>query len=170
MLARGDGTMDRDSAPKLSAAELSSATEEPIERLRRLQSLELIGSEREELFAPEDVERVRLIQFLERRRIEPEAIARAEQQEAILSAAIELLFPDGPGRTYSLAEAADTVGLDPGLARRLRDASGASDEPLGEHDLQMLRHAKPFLGPRECWLRDPDGYTVVLASPDGSAS
>ena len=22
----------------------------------------------------------------------------------------------------------------------------------------------------ECWLRDPDGYTVVLASPDGSAS
>lgn len=22
----------------------------------------------------------------------------------------------------------------------------------------------------ECWLRDPDGYTVVLASPDGSAT
>jgi catechol 2,3-dioxygenase-like lactoylglutathione lyase family enzyme len=22
----------------------------------------------------------------------------------------------------------------------------------------------------ECWLRDPNGYTVVLASPDGSAS
>jgi catechol 2,3-dioxygenase-like lactoylglutathione lyase family enzyme len=21
----------------------------------------------------------------------------------------------------------------------------------------------------ECWIRDPDGYTVVLASPDGSA-
>jgi hypothetical protein len=21
----------------------------------------------------------------------------------------------------------------------------------------------------ECWLRDPDGYGVVLASPDGSA-
>jgi hypothetical protein len=21
----------------------------------------------------------------------------------------------------------------------------------------------------ECWLRDPDGYLVVLASPDGSA-
>lgn len=21
----------------------------------------------------------------------------------------------------------------------------------------------------ECWWRDPDGYTVVLASPDGSA-
>jgi catechol 2,3-dioxygenase-like lactoylglutathione lyase family enzyme len=23
---------------------------------------------------------------------------------------------------------------------------------------------------RECWLRDPDGYTVVLASPDGEAA
>ena len=23
---------------------------------------------------------------------------------------------------------------------------------------------------RECWLRDPDGYIVVLASPDGEAS
>ena len=22
---------------------------------------------------------------------------------------------------------------------------------------------------RECWLRDPDGYTIVLASPDGEA-
>ena len=22
----------------------------------------------------------------------------------------------------------------------------------------------------ECWLRDPDGYVVVLASPDGSAN
>jgi hypothetical protein len=21
----------------------------------------------------------------------------------------------------------------------------------------------------ECWLKDPDGYTVVLASPDGTA-
>jgi len=23
---------------------------------------------------------------------------------------------------------------------------------------------------RECWLRDPDGYTVVLVSPDGEAA
>lgn len=25
-------------------------------------------------------------------------------------------------------------------------------------------------GHRECWLRDPNGYTVVLASPDGEAN
>jgi len=36
------------------------------------------------------------------------------------------------------------------------------------------RHRNPASGgggPNhwECWLRDPDGYTVVVASPDGSA-
>ena len=36
------------------------------------------------------------------------------------------------------------------------------------------RHRNPPTGSGgpnhwECWLRDPDGYTVVLASPDGSA-
>ena len=36
------------------------------------------------------------------------------------------------------------------------------------------RHRNPPIGGGgpshwECWLRDPDGYTVVLASPDGSA-
>jgi len=36
------------------------------------------------------------------------------------------------------------------------------------------RHRNPATGPGgpnhwECWLRDPEGYAVVLASPDGSA-
>ncbi len=36
------------------------------------------------------------------------------------------------------------------------------------------RHRNPASGDGgpnhwECWMRDPDGYTVVLASPDGSA-
>ena len=38
----------------------------------------------------------------------------------------------------------------------------------------LPRHRNPPSGDGgpnhwECWLRDPDGYTVVLASPDGSA-
>jgi hypothetical protein len=38
----------------------------------------------------------------------------------------------------------------------------------------MPKHRNPPSGDGgpnhwECWLRDPDGYTVVLASPDGSA-
>ncbi len=39
----------------------------------------------------------------------------------------------------------------------------------------LPRHRNPPSGDGgpnhwECWLRDPDGYTVVLASPDGSAA
>ena len=31
------------------------------------------------------------------------------------------------------------------------------------------RHRNPGPNHWECWLRDPNGYTVVLASPDGTA-
>lgn len=41
-------------------------------------------------------------------------------------------------------------------------------------EIVMPRHRNPPSGDGgpnhwECWLSDPDGYTVVLASPDGSA-
>jgi catechol 2,3-dioxygenase-like lactoylglutathione lyase family enzyme len=41
-------------------------------------------------------------------------------------------------------------------------------------DIVLPRHHNPPTGngpPNhwECWLRDPDGYIVVIASPDGSA-
>jgi catechol 2,3-dioxygenase-like lactoylglutathione lyase family enzyme len=41
-------------------------------------------------------------------------------------------------------------------------------------DIFLPRHRNPPTGKGgpnhwECWLRDPDGYAVVLASPDGSA-
>jgi catechol 2,3-dioxygenase-like lactoylglutathione lyase family enzyme len=41
-------------------------------------------------------------------------------------------------------------------------------------DVMLPRHRNPPSGgggPNhwECWLRDPDGYVVVLASPDGTA-
>jgi catechol 2,3-dioxygenase-like lactoylglutathione lyase family enzyme len=40
-------------------------------------------------------------------------------------------------------------------------------------EIVLPRHRNPpgDGGPNhwECWLRDPDGYTIVLASPDGSA-
>lgn len=41
-------------------------------------------------------------------------------------------------------------------------------------EVVMPRHRNPPTGDGgpnhwECWLRDPDGYSVVLASPDGSA-
>lgn len=41
-------------------------------------------------------------------------------------------------------------------------------------DVVKPKHRNPPTGPGgpnhwECWLRDPEGYTIVLASPDGSA-
>jgi len=42
---------------------------------------------------------------------------------------------------------------------------------VAELKAQVLkpRHRNPRPNHWECWLRDPDGYTVVVASPDGSA-
>ena len=42
-------------------------------------------------------------------------------------------------------------------------------------EIVMPRHRNPPEGDGgpnhwECWMRDPDGYTVVVASPDGSAT
>jgi hypothetical protein len=36
-------------------------------------------------------------------------------------------------------------------------------------EIVMPRHRNPAPKHWECWLRDPDGYIVVLASPDGTA-
>jgi catechol 2,3-dioxygenase-like lactoylglutathione lyase family enzyme len=53
------------------------------------------------------------------------------------------------------------------------DAAVARAETMGV-EIVMPRHRNPpdgDGGPNhwECWVRDPNGYTVVLASPDGSA-
>ncbi len=53
------------------------------------------------------------------------------------------------------------------------DAAIASAAEM-KAEILMPRHRNPPTGgggPNhwECWLRDPDGYAVVLASPDGSA-
>ncbi len=37
-------------------------------------------------------------------------------------------------------------------------------------EIVMARHVNPNPNHWECWLRDPDGYIVVLASPDGTAA
>ncbi len=135
--------MDPDRVPRLSAEELSSATGEPLERLHQLRSLGVIGSE--DAFSSTDVERVRLIQFLERRQIPLDTIARAEQDEAILTSVVEFLYPRGIAKRYSFAQAMEMVGLDVDVARRLREASASNDELLDEHDVRMLTEAKVAL-------------------------
>ncbi|HUM14025.1 MAG TPA: VOC family protein [Myxococcaceae bacterium] len=47
------------------------------------------------------------------------------------------------------------------------DAAVARARELGAEVLEDV-HANPAPGHWELWLRDPDGYVVVIASPDGS--
>ena len=74
------------------------------------------------------------------------------------------------------------------LARRIRPDAQSTIVPiiLGDEakaleaaetlkaDIVLPRHVNPpegYGGPNhfECWMRDPDGYLVVIASPDGTA-
>src|SRR5499426_41142 len=151
--------------PNLSAEELSTATGESPERLQQLRSLRLICPDAGERFAPTDVERVRLVQFLERRQIPLETIAHGERDEAILSTVVDFLYPRGIGRRYSLAQAVDIVGLDAEVARRLRDASASSDEPMNEHDVRMLEEAKVALDagfPEDAFVQLVRVYVAAL--------
>ena len=49
------------------------------------------------------------------------------------------------------------------------DAVVARARDMGA-EVVMEPHRNPRPDHREIWLRDPDGYTVVAASPDGEAS
>jgi catechol 2,3-dioxygenase-like lactoylglutathione lyase family enzyme len=54
------------------------------------------------------------------------------------------------------------------------DAAAARATELGA-EVVLPVHRNPPEGPggpahRELWIRDPDGYTVVIASPDGEAA
>src|SRR5215510_4481678 len=152
-------------SPNLSVEELSAATGEPAERLQELRLLGLIRPDAGERFAPEDIERVRLVQFLERRQIPLERIARGERDDAVLTLVVDFLYPRGIGRRYSLAQAVDIVGLDADVARRLRDASASSDEPMNEHDVRMLEEAKVALDagfPEDAFVQLVRVYAAAL--------
>ncbi len=133
---------------ELTLEELSRRTGEPEERLRKWRSLGLIGSLEADGFGLEDVERARLIQLLLRRGIGLEAIARAaEEFGSTFAGYLNVLFPGGVGPTYPLAQAAELVGLDLDLLRRLRNAVwlGETGEWVSEEDLEMLRGVKVAL-------------------------
>lgn len=161
-------TEGSDAAIQLSLEELSARTGEPVERLSQWRSLGLIGGgdgalrqaqgERggptdalqapDERFGPRDVERVRLVQLLLRRGISLEAIHRtAKELGTHLGGYLQLLFPQGIGRTYSLAEAAEMVGLSTDFLRQLQGVlwPGQAGQWVGEDDIQLLRGLRTAL-------------------------
>jgi class 3 adenylate cyclase/YHS domain-containing protein len=124
----------------LTLEELARWTGEPTERLREWRSLGLIGAGDGERFEPEDLERTRLVQTFLRRGISLDTIAR-QAKGGLLDRFVELLFPGGTGITYSLAEAAEVLGLDLEVLRRFWEASGLSEqgETMTEEDLEAMR-------------------------------
>ena len=133
-------------ARELSIEELSRRTDEPMERLRQWQSLGLIGCEDSERFGPEDAERARLVQMFLRRGIGLETIAQAAKN-GLLDRYTGLISPGGAGPAYSLAEAAEMVGLNLDLMQRLWEAGevGERGELCDEDDVSMLRSCKVAL-------------------------
>ncbi|MFB3093559.1 MAG: adenylate cyclase regulatory domain-containing protein, partial [Dehalococcoidia bacterium] len=128
---------------ELMLEELSRSTGEPVERLSQWRSLGLIGAEGGEGFRPEDVEKVRLVQLFLRRGISLEAIADAFKG-GLVEGARDVLMPAGAGPRFSLEEAAEMVGMDVGVLRRLWDAAGLGnpDELVDENDIEMMKGLK----------------------------
>ncbi len=133
--------MDSGQKAELTLEELSRSTDEPVERLGQWRSQGLIGAEDGEGFRPEDVERARLVQLLLRRGIGLEAIAKADREQRFLGHYLELMFPEGVTPSYSLAEAAEILGIELELLRKVWTASGFSgeDETLRQADIEGLR-------------------------------
>lgn len=48
---------------------------------------------------------------------------------------------------------------------------GAAVKRAQTLDAEVLKepHTNPRADQRECWLKDPDGYVIVLASPEGDS-
>jgi len=71
-----------------------------------------------------------------------------------------LVDPDGGRNGHGVLLWFELEDLDAGVARA---------RALGAHIVEDV-HVNPAPGHREMWLRDPDGYLVVICSPDGEAT
>lgn len=95
-------------------------------------------------------------------------IARAQAREKILSRYLDQVFPNGVGDTYSLAQTAELIGLDPELVARLWDAIAPEELAETTHppDVEMLRGWKVALDaglPEEALFQLVRVYVDALA-------
>lgn len=131
----------------ITPEELAAQTGEPVERLNRWRELGILKGAGGDGYRLEDVEGVRLVQLFLRRGIDMDTIARAAEEGGIFERYLKLLYPEGSAEpTYSPAEAAEILGLDLELMRKVRDAIGfAEGERLQGRDLEALRGYKTLL-------------------------
>ena len=114
----------------MTLAELAARTGEPEAALRDLIEVGVLDDGAE--FSVADVERVRLVQVLRRRGVEPKAVgaALAREQDAF-DRYLAQLYPEGEYPSITLEDAAAATGIDLDLLHRVREAGGLG----GPHDL-----------------------------------
>ena len=133
---------------KLSLQELAKRTGEPEARLKQWQSAGLIGRGDAGAFSQEDVGRARLIHDLLHYGISLQAIVDGCKQEgSVFSHFLDEIGTRLARPMYSLAEAAEAVGLDIDLTRRLMEAGGIREhgDMVDEEDLQYFQSCKVAL-------------------------
>jgi len=125
---------------EITLGELSHRTGEPEARLIEWRSLGLIGSD-SDAFVLADAERVKLMQMCLRRGITAEAVARKNNEIGILERYVAMMFPEGPTEMYSVPEAAEMLGLDLDLLRRVTVAAGFPEprDMISKQDMEGLR-------------------------------
>jgi class 3 adenylate cyclase/YHS domain-containing protein len=124
----------------LTIQQLARYTGEPEERLRDWQARGILGGGPDGVFEPNDVELVRLVQLLLRRGIELEAIAE-RRRAGFLDWLDKFWFRENFATMYSMAEAAEMVGMDLSTLERFRETMGSwtNEAVVSEEELGLLR-------------------------------
>jgi adenylate cyclase len=113
---------------QLTRQELAAATGASIDDLRRWESLGLIGRDGD-LHPDPDIERVRLVQYVQSRGVDPEILAKASDAQGDLVGNYVGMITGGQVRLgRPPEEVADEIGLAPRVLDRLLSASGLGDQ------------------------------------------
>jgi adenylate cyclase len=98
-------------------------------------------------WSPAAVAHARVVARMRDRGYSLKSIREATEQGRLAFGYVEALFPDGAS-TYSLREAADKTGLEPGLIERILATLGVQQsriDSIAEDELQLLRYVAAVL-------------------------
>ena len=124
----------------MTLTDLAARTGEDEASLRELIELGVLTRRAE--FTAADIERVRLVQVLRRRGIEPKAVGAALQRELdAFDRYLAQLYPEGELPTITLADAATRTGIDVDLLHRVREAGalGSPNDLVDDADVDAMR-------------------------------
>ena len=124
----------------MTLEELAGRTGEDVSTLQAYTRLGILRGCND--FSEADVERLRLVQLLRRRGIEPEAVGSAlASQLDLFDRYLAQLYPDGEYPSITLDDAARRTGIDLDFANRVREAGGLGGplDQLTEADVEAMR-------------------------------